>query len=797
VEEGIFILSVDISERKKMEEQQVLSASIINSTDDAIMSKNTDGIITSWNHGAEKTFGYSPEEIIGKHIITLIPPELQSEEVEIMAKIKRGESVDHYETQRVRKDGTVIYVSLTISPIKDSLGNVVGASKISRDTTERMKAEQDRTKAENEILKLNDELSKSEKRFRGMIEKSYDIVSITDENFQPVYRSPAAERVTGWTNEERIGSRYVETAHPDDLPKLKKVMEQVLSNPGIPFQLSYRGLHKDGHYVYLEGMVTNMLHDEAINGIIANFRDVTETRKAEQKIWESEKVYKTIASGIPGSVICLLDEDYRYFLIEGDMLDKLGYSKEQLLGKKAADVLSPERYAEVLPDFERVFRGEVFTYDRKRGNYHTLSRFVPLKNEENKVYAAMVVIIDVTELKEAERHILELNSELEHKVIERTAQLEAVNKYLQTNLLQLKESEEKFSKIFDSSPVGISISGLDTGIIHNTNKSFLQLMGFSYEEVIGHSSVELNIIREEDRENIKQEFTHTGKIRDKEIFVCNKLGENLPVLLSMDQFSIGEERYAITIIYDISKRKKAEEQMMAANKELEAFSYSVSHDLRAPLRAVNGYARIMEEDYSGILDDEGTRLLKVIKDSGNRMGLLIDDLLSFSRLGRKELKRSFINMNELVKSIVFDLNETTPHKAIIQIETLHPIMGDYSLLNHVLVNLILNAIKYSAKKERPVVTITSKRQNREVVFSISDNGVGFDMKYVHKLFGVFQRLHSSDEFPGTGVGLAIVQRIINKHGGRVWAEAKVNEGAVFSFTIPEAEKLNPPYSYDK
>ncbi|MEO6720116.1 MAG: PAS domain S-box protein, partial [Ferruginibacter sp.] len=500
---------------------------------------------------------------------------------------------------------------------------------------------------------------------------------------------------------------------------------------------------------------------------------------------ESEKMYKAIASGIPGSVICLLDEDYRYFLIEGDLLDKLGYSKEQLLGKKAVDVLSRERYAEVLPDFERVFRGEVFTYDTKRGDYYTLSRFVPLKNEDDKIYAAMVVVIDITELKKAEQHIRELNVGLEQKVADRTAQLEEVNKDLQSNMLRLKESEEKFSKIFDTSPVGIAIAVIETGIIRDANKSFLELTGFSYEEVIGRTSLDLNMIHEEDREKLKQEYIENGKIRDKEVSAFNRSGESFPVLLSLDHFLIGEVRYSITIAYDISKRKKAEEQLMAANKELEAFSYSVSHDLRAPLRAVNGYARIMEEDYSNSLDNEGRRLLKVIKDSGNRMGLLIDDLLAFSRLGRKEIRRSAINMNELAKNVVAEINETTPHTANIRVEPLHPVMGDYSLLNHVMVNLILNGIKYSAKKEHPVVTISSKKEGRELIFSISDNGVGFDMKYVHKLFGVFQRLHSTEEFPGTGVGLAIVQRIINKHGGRVWAEAKINEGAVFSFAIPE------------
>jgi PAS domain S-box-containing protein len=563
-------------------------------------------------------------------------------------------------------------------------------------------------------------------------------------------------------------------------------MKDVLANPGVPFAIDFRTLHRQGNYIYMDGMITNLLHDPAIKGIVSNVRDVTQTRKAEERLRESEKIYRTIASGIPGSVICLFDRDYRYLLIEGDMLEKLGYSKDQLLGHKAKDVVPAARYAEALPYFERVFRGEAFNFDSQRGAYHVLSRYVPLFDEDNEVYAAMVVMIDVTELKKAEHRIIELNIGLEQKVSERTAQLEAVNKDLEYNMLQVKESEEKFSKIFNTSPVGISIATLHEGVIIDANKSFLQISGFTHDEIVGHTSLELGMIDAADRASIKQELYDTGKVRDKEVLVYKKSGERFPVLLSLDQFSIGSDQYAITIVYDISERKKAEEQLLAANKELEAFSYSVSHDLRAPLRAVNGYARIMEEDYSDILDEEGRRLLKVIKDSGTRMGTLIDDLLGFSRLGRKEINKSLIDMNLLVENIIKESRESSEHDTRIEVEQLLPVSGDFALLNHVMVNLISNAVKYSSKNKRPHVVISSRKENKEIIYSIRDNGVGFDMRYAHKLFGVFQRLHSGDEFQGTGVGLAIVQRIINKHGGKVWAQAKLNEGATFSFSIPQA-----------
>ncbi len=224
-------------------------------------------------------------------------------------------------------------------------------------------------------------------------------------------------------------------------------------------------------------------------------------------------------------------------------------------------------------------------------------------------------------------------------------------------------------------------------------------------------------------------------------------------------------------------------QLEASNKELESFSYSVSHDLRAPLRAVNGYVRIIEEDYDKQLDEEGKRLLHNIQSNAERMGALIDDLLAFSRLGRKEVEMNEINFDKLIEAVSIEINNSGTHTASIKINTLDHALGDYSLLRQVWTNLLSNAIKYSAKKEKPLIEIGSQIKDDEVVYYIKDNGAGFDMQYKEKLFGVFQRLHSPSEFEGTGIGLAIAHRIITKHGGKIWAESKINEETTFYFTL--------------
>ncbi|MGH8689310.1 MAG: sensor histidine kinase [Burkholderiales bacterium] len=220
----------------------------------------------------------------------------------------------------------------------------------------------------------------------------------------------------------------------------------------------------------------------------------------------------------------------------------------------------------------------------------------------------------------------------------------------------------------------------------------------------------------------------------------------------------------------------------AANKELEAFSYSVSHDLRAPLRGIEGYSRILEEDYAAALDDEGRRVLGVIRGETLGMGRLIDDLLAFSRLGRQPMARESLDMQALARTVVEELRNGS--SAAVEIAALPAAEADPRLLRQVWVNLVSNAFKYSGKREAPVIRIEGKEEPERAVYWVRDNGAGFDMRYVDKLFGVFQRLHREDEYPGTGVGLAIVQRIVNRHGGRVWAEAALGEGACFYFSLP-------------
>ncbi|MCE3226091.1 MAG: multi-sensor signal transduction histidine kinase [Bacteroidetes bacterium] len=260
----------------------------------------------------------------------------------------------------------------------------------------------------------------------------------------------------------------------------------------------------------------------------------------------------------------------------------------------------------------------------------------------------------------------------------------------------------------------------------------------------------------------------------------------------------GKPAYLLGVSEDITKKKKSEEiiaklnrdlqknvvQLENSNKELEAFSYSVSHDLRAPLRAIHGYTKILKEEYTAQLDSDAQNMMDSVMSNAKKMGQLIDDLLSFSQLGRKELVKRPADMEVMVKTVIAELKRSMPDtKAEITVHHLPKATVDSNLMFQVFVNLISNAVKYSSLKEKPVIEIGAEEEGDEIIYYIKDNGTGFDMKYYNKLFGIFQRLHDASEFEGTGVGLALVKRIILRHDGRIWAEAEPDKGATFYFAL--------------
>jgi PAS domain S-box-containing protein len=523
---------------QSVEEAHAWLAAIVDSSDDAIISKTLNGTITGWNRGAEMVFGYSSSEVIGKPILMLIPPERADEESDILARIGRGERVEHFETVRLRKDGKRIDVSATISPIKDCTGAIVGVSKIARDITDRKQAE---------------------------------------------------DRLAGQTEE------------------LSRQTEELLR--------SQRALEE-------QSLMLKLVLDSVGEGLVAADRE-------------------------------------GHFVIWND-------SAKKLMGRGSADLRTEQwanYYKVFLPDgvtpyppedlpLVRALRGEsvevelmVEQPDRAEGVFLEVTAR-PMKDAEGGLWGGVAVLHDITQRKTDERRIRELHEELEGRVAQRT------------------------------------------------------------------------------------------------------------------------------------------EQLVAANQELEAFTYSVSHDLRAPLRHIGGFSKILAEDFGSGMPPEAQGHLKRIEDGVDRMGLLVDELLNLARVGRHSLELQATGLNAVIDEVVSILTPETEGRVVTwKIADLPVVECDPILIKQVIQNLLANALKFTRTRERALIEISSRQENGQIVILVRDNGVGFNMKYSDKLFGVFQRLHRAEDFEGTGIGLATVHRIIHKHGGRVWAEGELDRGAAFFFTL--------------
>src|SRR6202789_589030 len=376
----------------------------------------------------------------------------------------------------------------------------------------------------------------------------------------------------------------------------------------------------------------------------------------------------------------------------------------------------------------------------------------------------------------------------------------------------LLESNRFLDSLIENLPVMVFIKDARTLRYVRQNRATLDLLGLSRADVIGKNdhdflpAEQADFILAKDREVLAAgRLVDVPEQRIESLHLGTRILHTMKMPIPGER---GEPKFLLGISVDVTAQKLAEQairelnaelrdkaaQLEVTNKELESFSYSVSHDLRAPLRAIDGFAQMMQEDYHEHLDAEGKRYLSVIRQNSTRMGALIDDLLEFSRLGRQPVALGEVNVDALVREVVEEvLNSRAERGAAaaapqIEVGPLPAAHGDRGLLRQVWTNLIANAVKYSGKVQRPFIQVSGSEVGAENHCSVRDNGVGFNMQYAEQLFRVFQRLHRADEFGGTGVGLAIVHRIVTRHGGRVWAEGVVDNGAMFSFSLPKGER---------
>jgi PAS domain S-box-containing protein len=746
----------DVTERRQVEEARARLAAIVNSSDDAIVGKTVAGIITSWNPGAERLFGYAAEEVIGLSTTILFPPELVIDETELLARITRGDSVRHFDTIRVRKDGTRVDVSVTISPVTDNDGKIIGASKIARDITERKKAQA--------ALQANEE---SVRRTLDNVMEGCQLIGF---DWRYLYLNDAAESHNRRPNIELLG-RSMQGAWPGiedsgDFRMLRRCMnERTVQEGEWAFQFP------DGATRWFD-----VRSQPVREGILVLSTDITERRQAEQKVRESEERFRTMADSIPQLAWVAHGDGFIHWYNQR-WYDYTGTTAEQMEGWGWQSVHDPAILPQVMTEWSAaIAAGEAFEMEfplrATDGQFRRfLTRAVPIKDAAGHVVQWFGTNTDVDEMKRAEQ--------------------------------TLRLSEERYRSLFENAPDGIAVAHAGKQFVE-VNSNLCRMLGYTRDELIGQPTSVIVAERELPRYGEWARSLKDNAAYRQERWLRRKDGSELPVEVIANLLPDGNLQATVR---DITERQKTQkelqeahrtleqrvvertEQLEVANKELEAFSYSVSHDLRAPLRAINGFAAIVLEDFGQQLPDEGKKFLERIRNGGAQMGRLIDDLLAFSRLSRESMKGRVVDTAQLVRGVLDELKPQCDGRQIhISVGDLPRCYGDPALLRQVWANLLSNAIKYSRGREPAVVEVGCRRENGEDVYFVRDNGAGFEMTYAHKLFGVFQRLHRTDEFEGTGVGLAIVQRVVHRHGGRVWAEAEVDRGATFHFTLAEEGK---------
>lgn len=775
ISDGRFVAILrDITERKKTEKELARTLKELKdykfALDQSSIVSITDqhGVITHVNENFCAISKFKREELVGKdHRMgnSGFHPKVFFKN--LWDTINSGR-VWRNEFKNKAKDNSFYWIDSVIVPFLNEGGVPYQYVTISTDITQRKHAEE--------------KLIANEQRFRALIENISDAIVINDSDSKLIYQSPSVTRILGYPPEERKDKLVISYVHPDDREKFVNLYKLLHKNPGHPFPFQYRVLHKNGSYIWLEGVVTNLLHEPTIQAIVANYRDISDRKEAEERLLHERTLLRTLIDNLP-DYIYVKDTKSRFLINnKADLRLMNSASEADIVGKTAIEIFGPEigrPFHEsdqvVFSTGEPVVDHEEMTVNADGKRKYLLTTKVPLKDTLNNVIGLVGISRDVTRQKEIELDLRNTNYFLES-----AQKVGKIGHWV---------SETGHQGKLHWSAETCRIFGLDPNEFDGDVNTFFR---FVHPE-------DLNLITQSTQEAIRNRQQYSV---DHRIILMDGTQKWVHEQGEVNYDANGQPAKILGIVQDITERKNAENeilklnseleervilrtsQLQAANRELEAFTYSVSHDLRSPLRIIDGYSQILKEDYAEIIDAEGQRVIEIIMANAKKMGQLIDDLLNFSRIGRSELRKTQVNMKTVIEETLGELQlggTFLPGK--IKINEIDDGYCDPTLIKHVWINLLSNAIKYSSTVPSPAIEVGMVGGANKATYFVRDNGVGFDMKYYHKLFGVFQRLHGHNEFSGTGVGLAIVQRIILRHDGSVWAESQLNGGTTFFFTL--------------
>jgi PAS domain S-box-containing protein len=622
-------------------------------------------------------------------------------------------------------------------------------------------------------------LQDSETCYRRLFEAARDgILILNAETGMVVDVNQFLIEMLGYSHEQFLGKTIWEIGFFKDVIATQANLTELLRKGYIRYE--DKPLETaDGRKIDVE-FVSHVYDVNRHKVIQCNIRDITERKRTEEALRESESRFRDIVLST-SDWVWEINEQGKYCFCSDRIEEILGFTVDEIIGKSPFDFMPQEEMKRVGAIFQNIVETKSPIVDLENWNLHKdghkvclLTNGFPLFDETGKTIGYRGADKDITERKRTEE--------------------------------ALEKSESTLRAIFETAKDGILAADTETGRFIFANKEICRMLGYDFNEIYNlgvkdiHPAENLPYVTDQFERQIKGEISLASdmpmKRKDGSVFYAD---------INATVVKLGGRQCMIGIFRDITGRKQAEEeikklnaeleqrveertlQLAAANKELEAFAYSVSHDLRAPLRAIDGFTGILLEDHACGLDEEGKRIGSVIRDNTKKMGQLIDDLLSFSRLSRSSLRPSIINMKEMAQSVFMELADPAQRARIdFHITDLPPVPGDFAMIRQVWINLLSNAVKFSSRLERAVISISAEQDENTVTYCVRDNGAGFNEQYADKLFNVFQRLHTAQEFEGTGVGLAIVRRIVARHNGQAWATGRAGEGAAFYFRLPAA-----------
>ena len=671
------------------------------------------------------------------------------------AQLEAHERFTNLELCFRKPEGSLRWCSVSGLPVFAPDGRFTGYRGLARDITEKKASE--------------NALESTGRRLEAAIEAGRFGIWETDLEAKQVYLSAGWSEMLGGpsTPTFTLLEELTRLSHPEDLTRLQAAQRAAIRGGAGFYECTHRVRHRDGgwRWVFSRGRITERSPEGRALRMTGTNIDVTAEMQARESLRSKEAELRTILDSVP-AMIARIDSEARFVYANRNYAISVGLTPESIVGLAAAEVLGEVRAADSRPWFERALSGETVTYKRLLPDGAGRSRHFeitlsPDRDAEGVVRGCFTLVHEFTATAYAQEAIREKERELRH--------------------------------LLNSIPALVARVGMDERYTY-ANKGFAGAYRAAQEQIIGHSITELigPALRAHLAGLLEGPVARGETVEfERELPGVDGRSRHVRAYVAPDLDGSGAVRGAYLFGIDITERKAQEKrveallaQVQEANKELESFAYTVSHDLRAPLRAIGGFAEILKRETAGTLDAQGAVHLRRITSNAKRMTDLIDGLLQLSRLARLPVGRRKVVPARLVAEVIADHEtEIAARNVRLLIGSLTECSADPVLLKQVFANLIGNAFKYTSRHAEPEISIGTELSPEGPVYFVKDNGAGFDMDYADKLFGVFQRLHGENEFPGTGIGLATVKRIVERHGGRVWGDGKVGRGASFYFTL--------------